>query len=147
MPHQFTKITASAPNEPHPPTYDNVMAALEQVRTDAEPGDFVYIHFSGHGSRPKPQHNPEHHKRPPAGNQLYEVLLLEGDRHLKDFEFGEFLDNLASKGLFIFVVLDCCHSGGVDRVEDDTVRGIDGLPMSDLEYARAAFRDKRTTPQ
>jgi hypothetical protein len=98
------------------------MAALTTIRTNAKPGDFAYIHFSGYGSRLT--RDPQH-PQPLAGNQLYEVLLLDGHRHLKDHELGELLDNLASKGLFLFVVLDCCHSGGAERVADDNVRGID----------------------
>jgi hypothetical protein len=141
MPLHITKLTASGPNEPRPPTYDNVLAALTTVQTNAKPGDFVYIHFSGHGSRLKSQHDPQHPKQPLAGNHLHEVLVLEGDKHLKDFELGKFLDDLASKGLFLFVVLDCCHSGGADRVADDSddnVRGIDDLVIFDAEETDAA---------
>ena len=33
------------------PTKDNVITALEEVVSLAAPGSYVYIHFSGHGSR------------------------------------------------------------------------------------------------
>ncbi|KAH7186863.1 caspase domain-containing protein [Fusarium oxysporum] len=124
-----TRLTASGPEEQHPPTYDRVMAALINVKANAEPGDFVYIHFSGHGARLA--RDPQH-PSPLTGNQLHEVLLLHGHRHLKDYELGKSLDELAGKGLSLFVVLDCCHSGGADRVADDDVRGIDEVLPSDV---------------
>ncbi|KAF8858345.1 hypothetical protein BDZ45DRAFT_743385 [Acephala macrosclerotiorum] len=139
MPLHITKITASGPKEPRSPTYDNILAALTTVKINAKPGDFVYIHFSGHGSRLKSSLHPQ---QPLASNHLHEVLVLEGARHLKDFEPGEPLDDLASKGLFLFVVFDSCHSGGADRVADDNVRGIDNLVVLDAE---AAYINKITS--
>jgi hypothetical protein len=124
---EITKLTSSAPDEPQPPTYGNVMGAFEKVRAEAKPGDFIYVHFSGHGSRTQLRQDDEQPTQPPTANLSYEVLVLEGGQHLKDFEFGQVLDGLASKGLLVFFVLDCCHSGGADRLAEDTVRGIDAV--------------------
>lgn len=132
MPLQITKITASGPNEPQPPTFDTVMAALEEVKAKARSGDFIYFHFSGHGAREESRKDLNH----PSLNsvaELYEVLVLEGTRHLKDYELGNYLQGLAAEGLIPFATLDCCHSGGGDRINDKAIRGIDKLRTADDE--------------
>ncbi|KAL3429315.1 hypothetical protein BDV09DRAFT_200715 [Aspergillus tetrazonus] len=96
--------------------------AFDKLGREANAGDFVFIHYSGHGSRaPTLRHDVK------TTTGLDEVLVLRGGRHLRDFELGEVLDNLAGKGLIVLVVLDCCHSGGADR-DELQVRGIDRLP-------------------
>ncbi|KAL4760560.1 caspase domain-containing protein [Aspergillus foveolatus] len=122
---QMTQLTAEVGSLQHAeiqPTYENVMAAFDKLGREANPGDFVFIHYSGHGSRA-----PTLRRDVKTTTGLDEVLVLRGGRHLRDFELGEVLDNLAGKGLIVLVVLDCCHSGGVDR-DELQVRGIDRLP-------------------
>jgi hypothetical protein len=139
---EIIKITARAPDdqvqtptETKPqglPDYETVVAqALERVRDRAKAGDFFYFHFSGHGGRQLRNNDPEIK----TGGARYEVLVLDGDRNLRDFELGSLLDSVAKRGVTTFAVLDCCHSGGADRA-DDIVRGIDEIlpagPEDDL---------------
>lgn len=51
--------------------------------------------------------------------------MLDRKRHLKDYRLGEYLDRLVVKGIILFVMLDCCHSGGADRTGDNFVHGLD----------------------
>jgi hypothetical protein len=108
------------------PTYKNVKFALERVATCANTGDFVYLHYSGHGVRTQPV------------NRLYKgigkdfalALLEDHDgsqvRYLHGLELAQMLKQLANKGLFITLVLDCCFSGGIrrDKENDETVRSL-----------------------
>src|SRR4028118_779052 len=53
---QITKLTSSNSKNGQPvesaaqlPTYENLVAAFKNVTDKAQPGDQVYIHYSGHG--------------------------------------------------------------------------------------------------
>ncbi|KAI9753872.1 MAG: hypothetical protein M1815_005970, partial [Lichina confinis] len=54
--HTFTASTPTDPNARHPtedpslwPTFETVTNSFSTVASEAKPGDFVYIHYSGHG--------------------------------------------------------------------------------------------------
>ncbi len=116
------KLTASKsetkePLEPREqwPTYENIVAAFKKITEIAQPGDQMYIHYSGHGGRATsifPQLKGE--------NRQDEVLVPTniGDsaaRYLRDVELAYLLDQMVSKGLYVTVVLDSCHAGGATR--------------------------------
>ena len=120
-------LTASAPDDLNSrlpaedshswPTYENVTAQFEKTTARAKHGDFVYIHFSGHGTR-----NEE-------TGDLSLVLLSEVSeiRYLGGRELAALVDKMVRKGLHITLVLDCCFSGGVVRqgsVQDAAIRHI-----------------------
>lgn len=91
------------------PTKSNVMEALEDVICKSEKGDFVYIHYSGHGDRMLTAY-PD---LKDAGAKDEVLCTLEED--IRDVELGNSLDNMANKVLAVLAVLDCCHSGGATR--------------------------------
>jgi hypothetical protein len=90
-----------AANEPDPPTYSKVKDALEEVKEKAVRGDFVYLHYSGHGGLQQRRDNPEHPLFGSRGGKTYEVLILHGDTHFKDYKLGGFLDDFASAGITV----------------------------------------------
>jgi hypothetical protein len=139
---RIQKITAEAPNEPHPPTYGNVMNVLQDMKKNAVPGDLFYLHYSGHGGLQLQKDDPQHPQHYSNSGETYEVLVLSGDKHLKDYELGHFLDSMASGGVRTFAVLDCCHSGGADRVANGTVRGLDGIIPPDEDDNGCAFNQE-----
>lgn len=99
------------------PTYDNIMNAL-RVPDGAGKGDFIYIHFSGHGGRAttifdKTQKNSD------LDEALVPIDIVRGGKYLRDLELGMLLQDLEDAGLTVTVVLDCCHSGGAVRGRDD----------------------------
>ncbi|KAJ2975662.1 hypothetical protein NUW58_g8294 [Xylaria curta] len=132
------------------PTASNVIAALKKLAHEAQRNDFVYIHFSGHGSR-CPTKFQDLNRNPQD-----ECLVLVRDfssvksrkvDYLCDVELAYLLKNITDKGAIVTIVLDCCHSGGATRdcpsessvppgesYEYSVTRGVDSLP----EYALVA---------
>lgn len=118
------KLTASdngsgEPAEPAEmwPTRGNIVDAFARLGELADPGDCVYIHYSGHGGRVKTPPRFEHVK---GGAGFDEALVpadfdYKADKFLRDFELAHILRGYAERGLVVTVVLDSCHSGGATR--------------------------------
>lgn len=133
------------------PTRQAIMAALDGVVARARSGDYVYLHFGGHGSQ-QPARDP---KLKPDG--LSEIFLPRDIGHwdgsagtvqnaIVDEELVQRLDVLLAKGAFVWAVFDACHSatlmrGGVNVAEGVHYRKVDpaalGVPRAALEQAAA----------
>ena len=54
-PERTLKLTVRPGGSPEPPerrpTHDNIVKAFQRLALEAEPGDPIYIHYSGHGAR------------------------------------------------------------------------------------------------
>ena len=125
----LTATTPSEPNSTRPPekacfwpTRVNVVSSLARVLVNAKPGDFVYIHYSGHGTRRKESAVTPHKE---AGNLA--LVLFEDNEHgssyLRGIELASCIRKMVKRGLLVTLVLDCCYSGSVLRIgnERDTV--------------------------
>ena len=123
------KLTASdngktQPAEPRPlwPTYENIVAGFRGLIDRAQPGDQIYIHYSGHGGVVDslvPQLK---------SNGLDEALVptnigRSASRYFRDLELARYLRMMAERKLFVTVVLDSCHSSGMTRGPDARIRG------------------------
>lgn len=119
------------------PTYANIVDALK-VPQGARKGDFVYIHFSGHGGRASTIFD-----RTVKDSKFDEALIpadvVSGGKYLRDLELGMLLQKMDDFGLVVTVVLDCCHSGGAVRAGEENnpqlgdVRGIEEVYYSDQQ--------------
>lgn len=102
------------------PTRAAIMTALDQMAAKAENGDFVYVHFSGHGSQqPASVAGTEQDGKDeiflpadasrfdPGRNGLPNVII--------DDEFGTALNAIRDKGAFVWVLFDACNSGTATR--------------------------------
>ena len=115
------------------PTKANIVAAFRRLAQDAQPGDQVYIHYSGHGGRALTLYP----QVKGAGDGVYDESLVPTDygqientqqpedRYLRDLELAYLLKELVDRKLIVTTVLDSCHSGGAARgaEEDATARG------------------------
>lgn len=129
-----TNTGATQPPEPREqwPTYEHMVAAFRRVTEQAEPGDYVYVQYSGHGGR-TPTIYPA---RKGAGGLDESLVPIDiGDpnaRYLRDLELVKLLGDMVAKGLIVTVVLDSCHSGGMSRgAADVAVRGIDSIDTTE----------------
>ena len=136
----FTKLIARAdPADPEGqpvgdralwPTAENIRRALRELADRAQPGDQVYIHYSGHGGRAVTAF-----KKLKGVDGVDETLVpidigrhedgsgstyTRPERYIRDVELAYYLDQLASKvdgdrHVTTTLVFDSCHSGGVTR--------------------------------
>jgi len=132
---RILKLTATNTSAVEPPeskdqwpTYENMVAAFQGLTEMAEPGDQVYIHYSGHGGRASTAFADLK-----GVNGLDEALVPTDignseARYLRDVELAHLLKAMVDKGLIVTVVLDSCHSGGATRGEGGAVvRGIGSI--------------------
>ncbi|KAK3342028.1 caspase domain-containing protein [Lasiosphaeria hispida] len=134
-PVDIIMLTAATPADPSScrpieepafwPTYDNIIEKLQRVLKKAKRGDFVYIHYSGHGTRRKDQKSIHS-----AGNLAF--VLFEDNEYGSSYLMGKVLASclrkMVEQGLLVTLVLDCCYSGSVlraDRVKGSGIRSID----------------------
>jgi Caspase domain len=134
--HGTDSNSQQRPPEPEEkwPTYENMIAAFKQIANDGNPGDQVYIHYSGHGGRAKTIY-PDLKRH--TGGGLDEALVPTDignteARYLRDVELAYILKGMVDKGLIVTIILDSCHSGGGTRAAGDTVtRGTDREDKND----------------
>jgi hypothetical protein len=132
-----------------PATLAAIRAAFATLTAEVQPGDFVYLHFSGHGTQAPAQD-------PSTEVDGLDELFLPVDigkwsnavgaveNALIDDEIGALIDGLRDKGADVWAVFDSCHSGTVTRgleEEDEEVRtrqlspavlGLDPEAMEDV---------------
>lgn len=136
----FTATKADDPQSCRPvedlqswPTYDNVKSSIKKVTSLAKSGDFVYIHYSGHGTPIEPSAENKH-----LGDVA--LNLLEGENgdmihYLRGVELAYLINNMVTKGLLVTLVLDCCFAGGVSRHEEpESIRSLSYNAKIDAAY-------------
>ncbi|KAI1303462.1 caspase domain-containing protein [Xylaria venustula] len=117
------------------PTHSKVISSLEAITSKASAGDFVYIHFSGHGTAVK--YDSEFSNS--STGDLALVLLASDDitkiHYLRGSELAYQLQQMAKKNINVTIVLDCCTSGGVLRNKlGPSVRYLPYDPVVDMAY-------------
>ena len=124
-------------------THAGITAALEQLASDSQKGDIVYIHFSMHGQPFEDLNGDEEDGWdealiPVDAEMLYAEGVYEGKNHLLDDElevyFNSIRNKLGPEGQLV-VILDACHSGTASRGDDDHIRGTrEGFTRSGKDY-------------
>ncbi|XVE74239.1 hypothetical protein DITRI_Ditri12bG0000900 [Diplodiscus trichospermus] len=88
------------------PTGKNIRRALNDLVRSAEPGDFLFVHYSGHGTRLPAETGED-------DDTGYDECIVPCDMNLiTDDDFREFVDKVP-EGCCITIVSDSCHSGGL----------------------------------
>jgi hypothetical protein len=102
------------------PTIGAIRTAFADLTAKVQPGDFVYLHFSGHGSQ-APALNPDDELDGldemflPVDIGPWSDTVGTVSNALVDDEIGTLLDGLRAKGADVWVVFDACHSGTATR--------------------------------
>lgn len=139
-----THTGTAEPPDSHP-TYENMVTAFQRLQEQAQSGDQIYIHYSGHGGR-TPTLLPDL-KGPAALDETLVPMDIGNSaaRYLRDVELACLLKLMTDKGLVVTIVLDCCHSGGATRGIDAVTRGVSFVdetrrPTESLAASREALR-------
>ncbi len=114
------RVLASGRTDADLPTRANILAALDQLAQQSNDGDFVYLHFSGHGAQEPALRDAS------EPDELDEIFLptdvgkWDSDKSavpnaLVDNDIGDALDGIRDKGAFVWAVFDACHSGSATR--------------------------------
>lgn len=120
----------------HEATCAAILQGLENMITMAQAGDYLYIHFSGHGQQITDLDGDEDDHKDEAwlpydAQATYVEDKYEGQNHIIDDQLNRYLHRMREKvgetGK-ILVVADACHSGSGSRDLDDddtlVVRGV-----------------------
>ncbi|KAK4690875.1 hypothetical protein P7C71_g6013, partial [Lecanoromycetidae sp. Uapishka_2] len=105
------------------PTYDNVTSKIKDISRDASPGDLVYIHYSGHGTRESTA-SAEYSEHNSSDIALVLFDEEQDERYLRGLDLAGLLEDMVKKKVKVAIALDCCFSGGVTR-GDSCIRGLD----------------------
>ncbi|KAG8078205.1 hypothetical protein GUJ93_ZPchr0007g3388 [Zizania palustris] len=88
------------------PTGANIRRALARLVGDARPGDFLFFHYSGHGTRLPAETGQD-------DDTGYDECIVPSDMNLiTDQDFRELVQEVPEGCLFT-IVSDSCHSGGL----------------------------------
>ncbi|KAJ1442443.1 Caspase-like domain superfamily [Sesbania bispinosa] len=88
------------------PTGKNIRRALAGLVRSAEPGDVLFVHYSGHGTRLPAETGED-------DDTGYDECIVPSDMNLiTDDDFREFVDGVP-RGCKLTIISDSCHSGGL----------------------------------
>jgi hypothetical protein len=136
------------------PIYNNVKRELEHITENAQPGDLIYIHYSGHGIR----RDALGVKQRIPGDQITGTALalanvMKGGAYLTGYQLGVWVKRMVrDKNLRVTLVLDSCFSGrGFRNSEHYAVRTVedkfdDSLLQSDKDADEVASAADMNTP-
>ncbi len=142
------------------PTLSGIRTAFAELTAKVQPGDFVYLHFSGHGTQ-APAADPETELDGldelflPTDIGLWSNEVGAVQNALVDDEIGKLIDGLRDKGADVWAVFDSCHSGTVTRGApdgDEEVRTRQlppealGLSSDQMEPVTRGLQDPRAQP-
>jgi hypothetical protein len=107
------------------PTRSNILGALDALAEASGPGDFVFLHFAGHGSL-EPGAHPDEGASPiflPIDIGRWNGGTGRVENAVTRHDLRERVDRIADRGAFVWAVFDTCHAANfVRRGEPGDVR-------------------------
>ncbi|XP_023533408.1 metacaspase-4-like [Cucurbita pepo subsp. pepo] len=116
------------------PTGKNIRSALARLVRSAEPGDFLFVHYSGHGTRLPAETGED-------DDTGYDECIVPSDMNLiTDDDFRELVDQVPA-GCRLTIVSDSCHSGGlIDDAEEQIGESTNSKSQEEGSNSRFGFR-------
>lgn len=114
-----------------------ILSALDGLAQKAKPGDFVYLHFAGHGSQQPALARPGN-SEPDGLDEIFlpiDIGQWDGGsgtvkNAITDDVLGERITAMRNRGAFVWAVFDTCHSGTMTRGAPTGERSRQVLPSS-----------------
>ncbi|MEO0939338.1 MAG: caspase family protein [Pseudomonadota bacterium] len=140
------------------PTLQGIRDGFADLTARVGPGDFVYLHFSGHGTQapaldPGTEVDGLDEMFLPTDIGPWNDTVGAVENGLVDDEIGTLIGALRAKGATVWAVFDACHSGTVTRAapaagEEVRLRKLDpaSLGVPDAALADAAAATTRALP-
>ena len=109
-----------------------ITTGLDNLVRQCKAGDIVYLHFSMHGQPIEDKNGDEadgwdEALIPYDAQMKFKKGVYEGQNHLLDDElegiFNKIRSKIGARGQ-LFIVMDACHSGTMNRGDGDHVRGV-----------------------
>lgn len=112
------------------PTRDTILHALTQLLVNAVAGDVLVFQYSGHGTYVRDTNRDE--------VDGYDEAMVCLDKRILDDELKTLLVNHLKKGVTLFVLMDCCHSGTILDLKYQ-YDGVDKVNPKNLETAGKVY--------
>ena len=104
------------------PTRTAILAALDAVAARSASGDSVFLYFAGHGTQ-VPQTDPGDHAKADGLEQVFlprdagqwNALQRRITGAIRGREFGQRVEAMRARGVFVWLVFDSCHSATMSR--------------------------------
>ncbi|KAF5626319.1 caspase [Fusarium tjaetaba] len=140
---QSSDSSTTGPVE-HPaslPTYDNVLRAFRDLADAAQSGDYIYIHYSGHGTRMTPKTTKPFSNQHTGDLALALLGVENGDevKPLGGYKLAVYLNAMVEKRLVVTLVLDCCFAASIYRMDRPDIRFL----RTDPDLAAAYFAEQK----
>jgi len=91
------------------PTKNAILAAYKKVVAQSKPGDSIFLHYSGHGSKVQDDDGDE--------DDGYDEVLVPRDYQksgmIRDDDLYDLLVKGLPQGVHVVSLMDCCHSGTI----------------------------------
>lgn len=100
-----SQILTDAKSSKLQPTRDNVIKACQWLVKDAKAGNRLFFHYSGHGSYQTDTNKDE--------NDGKDEVICCVDNNIVDDDLRKILVDTLPKGVQLYCLFDCCHSGTV----------------------------------
>lgn len=117
----------------HSATTAQILHRLDWLVADAQPGDVLYFHYSGHGSQMADQRYDQDYEPDGLDEIICPMDLNWRDKVIKDDDLQRIF-NKVPEGVNLTVMLDCCHSGGgadhLYQYQPSGVAAVDHDPFS-----------------
>ncbi|CAI9760209.1 unnamed protein product [Fraxinus pennsylvanica] len=117
------------------PTGRNIRNALADLVRSAEPRDYLFVHYSGHGTRVPAETGED-------DDTGYDECIVPTDMNLiTDDDFRELVDQVP-EGCCITIVSDSCHSGGlIDEAKEQIGESTGGNDEDDSNGSGFGFKN------
>lgn len=144
-PERIAVLADGVENSGALPTGAAIRKAFAALIEAVGEGDFVYLHFSGHGAQ-QPVTEATAAGEPDGLDELFlprdtgrwDPATRRIENALLDDEIGVFIQALNDRGAFVWAVFDTCHAATLTRAHPEAHWRVRRVSMDDLGVPQAA---------